>query len=75
MGQTTFERENPRDMAEETTAVGRLHDVVVGASKVIYERELEESDIHALRWASQLLRVAGETHAVAAMPARGGDGA
>jgi hypothetical protein len=63
-----FQRENPRDIAEEATMAGRLHDVVFSVSKAIHGRGLDEEDRDALRFAKSLLESVASTHAVADVP-------
>jgi hypothetical protein len=68
MSPFTTERENPRDIAEQATEVGQIHDVVVGASKVIHEAPLDEGDIAALNWAMNVLSTVASKQAFVTMP-------
>jgi len=59
---------NARQMAASATASGRIHDVVVGASKLQHNAALDERDRVALQWALELLNTAATTDVVFAMP-------
>lgn len=68
MNLPSTERMNPRDVAKATALSGRFHDVVTGASKVIHRRDLDERDDASLRWARELLEVAGSKDVLLSMP-------
>jgi hypothetical protein len=68
MSPLTFARENPRDIAEQATVAGQIHDVVVGASKAIHNKRLDEDDVLALRWAEDVLSAVASKQAVVTMP-------
>ena len=59
---------NARQAAISATATGRFHDVVIGASKVLHEVDLDDRDRDALRWALAMLNSAVSANVIFAMP-------
>jgi hypothetical protein len=62
------EPRNARQMAAAATTTGRIHDVVVGASKLLHGAKADDRDRAALRWALQMLDSAASKDVVFAMP-------
>jgi hypothetical protein len=59
---------SPRDAARATTVRGRFHDVVVAASKVLHDQNVDERDRAALKWASEMLVASESKDVLLAMP-------
>lgn len=59
---------DPKKAAATTMFGSRVHDVVVGASKLLHGTDPDESDTDALRWALDLLDCAASTDVLFAMP-------
>ena len=62
------ESHDPKQAAVGTMSVGRLHDVVVGASKLLHGADPDENDTVALHWALDLLDSAASTDLLFTMP-------
>jgi hypothetical protein len=69
MSLPSADRIDPREVAKATAMSGRVHDVVVGASKVLHKQTLDARDTESLRWARGLLKSAASKDVVMAMPA------
>lgn len=59
---------SPRDAARATAVRGRFHDVVVAASKVLHDQQVDERDRGALKWASEMLVASESKDVLLAMP-------
>jgi len=59
---------SPRDAARATAVRGRFHDVVVAASKVLHDQEVDNRDRAALEWASEMLVASESKDVLLAMP-------
>ena len=68
MSLPSTERTSPRRVAYAAAESGRFHDVVIAASKVLHEAQLDAADRAALKWARVLLDKAESSTMVVGMP-------
>jgi hypothetical protein len=68
MSLPSTERTSPQDIARAAAALGRFHDVVIAASKLVHDLALTDADLASLRWARGLLAMASGQATVSDMP-------